>query len=110
MRPRGRRGLAFLILVTSGIAKARVLPDPVGDWAKRSRPASPSGNVADWIEKGSPMPRRVRHATSSARTPRDEKLVDTMYSGGRGARAPGKMGSDAPNCPPVDRQGRSCAA
>ena len=40
--------------------KASVLPEPVGDLARTSRPASTSGRTSDWIANGSVMSRRAR--------------------------------------------------
>ena len=42
---------------TIGIAKASVLPEPVGDFASTSRPASASGRTSAWIRKGAWMSR-----------------------------------------------------
>ena len=42
---------------TIGIAKASVLPEPVGDFASRSVPASAGGIARVWIWKGLTMPR-----------------------------------------------------
>ncbi len=41
------------------IAKARVLPEPVGARPETSRPASASGSVAAWIGNGVVMPSRA---------------------------------------------------
>src|SRR3954466_14473566 len=41
-----------------GRTKASVLPEPVGDSARTSRPASASGMTSDWTAKGSVMARR----------------------------------------------------
>ena len=56
---RGRRepGVTASMRSTIGIAKAIVLPLPVGDLASTSRPASASGRTSSWMGKGSEMPR-----------------------------------------------------
>ena len=53
---------------TIGIANARVLPDPVGDFASTSRPASASGRTKDWIVNGPDRARgeRVAYARGHA--------------------------------------------
>ena len=42
---------------TMGMPKARVLPEPVGDWTSRSWPASASLTTIRWTGKGWVMPR-----------------------------------------------------
>ena len=54
---RGRFGLALPIRATSGMPKARVLPEPVGARPQTSRPARRSGMVAAWTSNGAVMPR-----------------------------------------------------
>ena len=65
---------------TSGMPKARVLPEPVGARPQTSRPARASGSVAAWMGKGSVMPRPARRSTSSAGTPRSAKEGGTKSS------------------------------
>ena len=55
---------------TSGMPKARVLPEPVGDCATTSRPASASRRTRSWIGKGSVMPRATRASATDCDTPR----------------------------------------
>ena len=54
---------------TSGMPKASVLPEPVGDFARMSRPASASGRTRDWMRNGSTMPRAASACSTAALTP-----------------------------------------
>src|SRR5207248_2099410 len=54
---------------TSGIPNASVLPEPVGDFARTSRPASASGRTMVWIRKGSVKPRAASASWTCALTP-----------------------------------------
>ena len=56
-----------------GIAKASVLPLPVGDLARTSRPASASGRTSSWMGKGSEMPRCASAAQTCSDAPRARK-------------------------------------
>ena len=54
---------------TIGTANARVLPDPVRDLARMSRPAIASRSTNDWIAKVSFIPRIRSASTTGADTP-----------------------------------------
>ena len=58
---------------TIGIAKASVLPEPVGDFASTSRPASASGRTRDWMVNGSLMERAASASATGADTPSSRK-------------------------------------
>ena len=60
---------------TSGMLKARVLPEPVRPRPSTSRPARLSGSVAAWIGNGAVMPLAASASTSGAGTPRASKVV-----------------------------------
>src|SRR5689334_16634127 len=60
-------------LAATGMAKPRVLPDPVFPRPRMSRPASASGSVAAWIGNGAVMPAAASAATSGAGTPAPAK-------------------------------------
>jgi hypothetical protein len=62
----------------SGIAKASVLPEPVGDLASTSRPSRTSRTTRRWMANGSVMPRPARAATTGRDTPRSAKDWDCM--------------------------------
>src|SRR4051812_36084859 len=62
-----------------GRTKASVLPDPVGDSARTSRPASASGMTSDWTAKGLVMPRRARAPVAADDTPRSANVGDGMW-------------------------------
>src|SRR5213596_1072192 len=49
---------------TMGSAKARVLPDPVGERTRTSTPASASGRTSSWMGNGSWIERATRAATT----------------------------------------------
>ena len=63
-------------LVTNGMAKAMVLPEPVLPRPNTSRPASVSGRVASWIGNGDTAPSLVSTGSSVAGTPSSAKLAD----------------------------------
>src|SRR4051794_16105245 len=77
--PRGRRGWRreseAASRDTSGMPKARVLPEPVRPRPRTSLPARLSGSVATWIGNGAVMPLAVSTSTSGAGTPRASKVV-----------------------------------
>ena len=54
---------------TIGSPNASVLPDPVGDFASTSRPASASGRTSSWMRKGFRMERAASSSTTAAETP-----------------------------------------
>src|SRR5215212_11196431 len=58
---------------TIGTPKASVLPEPVGDFASTSRPASTSGTTALWIGKGLSKPRASSAPATAEETPRSAK-------------------------------------
>src|SRR5581483_10313928 len=74
-RARGRDGLARPTRETSGIPKARVLPEPVGARPQMSRPARAAGIVAAWIGNGSVTPWSARREEMSAETPRSVNVA-----------------------------------
>ena len=57
------------ILSTTGIAKLSVLPEPVGAFARTSRPASASRRTCSWIGNGVGMSRSASARTMRADTP-----------------------------------------
>src|SRR5436190_7446168 len=61
-----------------GRTKASVLPEPVGDSARTSRPASASGMTSDWTAKGSVMPRRARTPVAADDTPRSANVGEDI--------------------------------
>src|SRR5262245_7481763 len=80
MSAEGRRSPA-LVRSTIGIPKASVFPDPVGDFARMSSPASASGRTDDWIAKGSLIERAARASTTDADTPSSRKdCCDTLFN------------------------------
>ena len=72
IRAAGRRLLAA-IRSAIGTPKARVLPDPVGDLASTSRPASTSPMTERWIANGSVIPSLESAFTTALDTPRSAK-------------------------------------
>src|SRR5439155_26595789 len=62
-----------MVRSTIGTAKARVLPDPVGDLASTSSPASASGRTSAWIGNGSWMERVASTPAMSEDTPSSRK-------------------------------------
>src|SRR5215210_7819156 len=62
-----------------GRTKASVLPEPVGDSARTSWPASASGMTSDWTAKGSVMPRRARTPVAADDTPRSANVGDDIW-------------------------------
>src|SRR3954451_25080574 len=62
-----------------GRTKASVLPEPVGDSARTSRPASASGRTSDWTANGSVMPRRARAPVAADDTPRSANVGDDIW-------------------------------
>ena len=64
----GRASAAFR-RSTIGIAKASVLPEPVGDLTSTSRPSSASGMTSVWMAKGDSTPRRESASTTASATP-----------------------------------------
>src|ERR687892_2665671 len=64
---------AVVVRSTIGIAKASVLPEPVGDFASTSRPASASGRTRDWMVNGSWMERAASASATGADTPKSRK-------------------------------------
>ena len=70
-----RRGAARAGATRSirGTPKASVLPDPVGDLASTSRPASTSATTSSWIGNGLWMPRSASARTTGRDTPRSAK-------------------------------------
>src|SRR6266545_2684212 len=59
---------------TRGMANARVLPEPVCDFARTSRPAMASGTTSDWMGKGAVMPRWLSARTTAGDAPRSMKV------------------------------------
>src|SRR3954454_22879618 len=62
-----------------GRRKASVLPEPVGDSARTSWPASASGMTSDWTAKGSAIPRRARAPVAADDTPRSANVGDGIW-------------------------------
>src|SRR5512132_2540842 len=55
---------------TRGMANARVLPEPVCDFARTSRPAMASQSTSVWMGKGAVMPRWASARTTAGDAPR----------------------------------------
>src|SRR5207237_2693665 len=73
---------------TTGTPKASVLPEPVGDLASTSVPASASGKTRVWILKGARKPAASRASATSTLTPSARKdccdiVFDSLGSGSR---------------------------
>src|SRR3954451_20219824 len=69
--------------------KASVLPEPVGDLASTSRPASTSGTTSFWTGNGLAMPRASSALVTALDTPRSAKDCEDMsYSLLGGLRPP----------------------
>src|SRR4051794_15804676 len=62
-----------------GRTNASVLPEPVGDSARTSRPASASGMTSDWTANGLVMPRRARAPAAADDTPRPANVGDDIW-------------------------------
>src|SRR5829696_5184417 len=60
----------------SGTPKASVLPEPVGDLTRTSRPSRTSGTTIDWTANGVSMPRLARAPATGADTPRSANVED----------------------------------
>src|SRR4029079_902215 len=56
-----------------GSAKASVLPEPVGDFASTSTPASASGRTSAWMRKGWVKPRVSSAEATASDTPSSRK-------------------------------------
>src|SRR4051794_36778122 len=67
------RGPPGLTRSTIGTANASVLPDPVGDLARTSRPARTSEMTSRWMANGTVMPRSARAPHTARDTPRSAK-------------------------------------
>ena len=67
-----------------GRPKARVLPEPVGDWTRTSRPARTSAMTSFWTANGATMPRFLSASVTGRETPRSAKdmLCNSLTSGG----------------------------
>ena len=66
---------------TIGIAKASVLPDPVGDFARTSSPARASGRTEAWMSKGSRIERVASWSTMTCDTPSSRKdCLDKLFN------------------------------
>ncbi len=89
-RPRGRHAIVWppARTVTSGIANASVLPEPVRPRPSTSRPASASGSVMAWIGNGVVMPVLASAAVTSRGTPRDANVTTPGWP-----RCPGRAAS-----------------
>ena len=68
-RARPGAGVGRVERSTIGIAKASVLPEPVGDLASTSRPASASGTTSAWMGKGAWMSRSRERLRDARATP-----------------------------------------
>src|SRR5256885_10573142 len=63
------RGSSVVVRSTIGTANASVLPEPVGDLARTSRPASASGRTSSWIRNGWWIERAASATTTSRDAP-----------------------------------------
>ena len=77
-RARGRRRAPGTSRSTMGMAKARVLPEPVRLRARTSRPAMASGSTSAWIGKAYEMPRPASASDTGADTPNSAKVWVVM--------------------------------
>ena len=77
----------------AAMAKASVLPEPVGDLASTSRPASAAGMTRAWIWKGLTMSRAASALTTSALAPSAAKDAPAF-----GFSTPVRVGRDL-TCP-----------
>src|SRR3954469_18931222 len=73
------RASAPAVRSTSGTPKAIVFPEPVGDSARMSTPASASGRTRLWTAKGSWMLRAASACTTGALTPSAPKDLDMVF-------------------------------
>ena len=65
---------------TIGTANASVLPEPVGDRARTSSPASASGSASVWMRNGEWMPRAASASATGADTPSSRKgMSDKLF-------------------------------
>src|SRR4051794_40677410 len=83
MSAEGRRSFG-IARSTIGTAKASVLPEPVGDLASTSSPASASGRTNSWIRKGYVIDRAASASTTGVDTPSSRKepcdiLFDSLW-------------------------------
>src|SRR6266550_1706618 len=67
------RGSSVVVRSTIGTANARVLPEPVGDLARTSRPASASGRTSSWIRNGWWIERAASASTTGRDAPSSRK-------------------------------------
>ena len=65
---------------TMGKAKPRVLPEPVFERARVSRPERASSHTMAWIGKGSIMPRASSAAATGSETPRSRNVSGTSVT------------------------------
>ena len=79
-RARGARRCAGRDRSTIGSPKARVLPEPVGAFARTSRPANASGRTRVWIRNGSTMPRPASACSTAALTPSARNDWDKLFN------------------------------
>ena len=73
------RGSSAAIRSTSGIPKASVLPEPVGDFASTSRPARTSPMTSRWIANGCVIPCAESEPRTARETPRSAKDCVDMH-------------------------------
>ena len=76
----------LVVRSTIGIANARVLPDPVGDFASTSRPASASGRTKDWIVNGSRIERTASASHARGHAELAEDCCDMVFDSFTGSR------------------------
>src|SRR6266704_2821266 len=67
------RGSSVVVRSTIGTANASVLPEPVGDLARTSRPASASGRTSSWIRNGWWIERAASASTTGRDAPSSRK-------------------------------------
>src|SRR5438034_464873 len=79
------RGSFVVVRSTIGTANASVLPEPVGDLARTSRPASASGRTSAWIRNGWWIERAASASTTGRDAPSSRKdcfdmcLFDSLW-------------------------------
>src|SRR5947209_7820039 len=102
-RPRGWPSVARSMRWARGMAKARVLPEPVLALPHTWRPARASATTSDWMGNGSVMPSRVRASTRAGRTPNSANEFINLFLGGRDG-LPRQVHDDERKCGEVGRE------
>ncbi|CAB4943783.1 unannotated protein [freshwater metagenome] len=72
------RGSSASMPSTRATPKAIVLPEPVGEATRTSRPARASGSASSWMANGDSMPRSASAVATALDTPRSAKVWDMV--------------------------------